>query len=372
MRLFAPPLVRLNVDNATAEIFLKLENLQPIGSFKLRGASNAMSLASREELQKGVWTASAGNMAQGVAWCARRMGVDCRVVVPETAPATKVAAIERLGATILKVPFKDWLQIYNTRSYPGLEGLFVHAFSDPAVMAGNGTIGLEILEDLPDVEAVVIPYGGGGLSCGIASAIRALKPGVRLLACEVQTAAPLAAALAAGEPVEVEYTPSFVDGIGSLSVFPEMWELARQLLDGSLVVSLEEVAASIKLLAERNRVIAEGAGATPVAAALAGKAGSGKVACIVSGGNIDLGKIAKIFEGNVTMGARARIRRSRFAFRVSYVRRSSDGKEGDMGFGVTVAWWPTIAGKRPWLNSCSTITTSCSASTWWLLAAQVR
>jgi threonine dehydratase len=302
------PLVRLNVDDdlrpsmglrTIASIFLKLENLQPIGSFKLRGASSAMSLAGRARLGNGVWTASAGNMAQGVAWYARRLAVHCTAVVPETAPDAKLAAIERLGAAIIKVPFADWLEIYNTHTYDGMEGLFVHAFSDPAVMAGNGIIGLEILEDLPDVDAVVIPYGGGGLSCGIATAIRAIKPDVRIYACEVETAAPLAASLAAGKPVEIEYKPSFVDGIGSPSVFAEMWEEARRLLDGSLVVTLEEIAASIKLLAERNRVIAEGAGAAPVAAALAGLAGAGNVVCVVSGGNIDLGKVAKIFEGKV-------------------------------------------------------------------------
>jgi threonine dehydratase len=307
------PLVRLNVDEAPASIYLKLENLQPIGSFKIRGASSAMSLAGKGQLKQGVWTASAGNMAQGVAWYARKLGVPCTAVVPETAPDAKLAAIERLGAAIIKVPFADWLEIYNTHTYDGMEGLFVHAFSDPAVMSGNGVIGLEILEDLPDVDAVVIPYGGGGLSCGIATAIRALKPEVKVYACEVETAAPLAASLAAGKPVAVDYTPSFVDGIGSPSVFADMWEQASKLLDGSLVVALEEVATSIRLLAERNRVIAEGAGAAPVAAALAGIGGvpsgpptanndgsrGGNVVCIVSGGNIDLSKVAKIFEGKV-------------------------------------------------------------------------
>lgn len=293
------PLLRLNIDDGPAEIFLKLENLQPIGSFKLRGAANALKLADEKQLEKGVWTASAGNMAQGVAWCARSLGVNCTVVTPDSAPGTKLTAIERLGARIVKVPFADWLQIYRTRSYDGLEGLFIHAFSDPAVMAGNGTIGLEILEDLPDVDAVIIPYGGGGLSCGIAAALRGLKSGTRVFACEVETAAPLAASLAAGKPVEVNYTPSFVDGMGAPFLFPEMWQLARQLLAGSLVVTLAEVAEAIRLLAERNSVIAEGAGAGPVAAALAGQAGGGKVVCVVSGGNIDIEKLVKIFQGEI-------------------------------------------------------------------------
>src|SRR5512147_1350733 len=206
------PLIRLNVDDAPAEIYLKLENLQPIGSFKLRGAGSAIGLASPEQLAKGVYTASAGNMAQGVAWHARRLGIPCTVVVPDHAPETKLAAITRLGATFIKVPFDDWWQVIVTHHYPGLEGFFVHPVSDPAVMAGNGTIGLEILEDLPDVDGVVVPFGGGGLSCGIAAAISSLRPEARVFASEVETAAPLAASLAAGRPVRVDHTPSFVDG----------------------------------------------------------------------------------------------------------------------------------------------------------------
>lgn len=293
------PLVRLNVDGAPAEIHLKLENLQPIGSFKLRGAGNAMAQIDPEDLAKGVYTASAGNMAQGVAWNARRLGVPCTVVVPDHAPETKLAAIERLGAEVIKVPFERWWQVIVEHRFEGLEGRFIHPVSDPAVMAGNGTIGLEILEDLPEVDAVVIPYGGGGLSCGIASGLRALKPEVRVYACEVATAAPLAASLAAGRPVEIDYRPSFVDGIGGRSVLAEMWPLASRLLDDSLVVEVEAVAAAVRTLVERNRVVAEGAGAAPVAAALAGMAGQGKVVCVVSGGNIDTAKLVKILQGQV-------------------------------------------------------------------------
>lgn len=291
------PLVRLDVDNAPAEIFLKLENLQPIGSFKLRGASNAVLLAPPEELARGVWTASAGNMAQGVAWQARRMGLACAVVGPDHAPATKVAAITRLGARFIPVPAADWFAILGAHAYPGMDGYFLHPFSDPDVIAGNGTIGLEILEDLPDVDAVIIPYGGGGLSTGVASAISALKPDTRLYAAEVETGAALAAALNASAPTETSYTATFVDGIGSPRVFPEMWPLVSRLLDGSLVMPIDAVADAVRLLVERNRVVAEGAGATPVAAALAGKAGSGKVVCVISGGNIDSAKLAKILLG---------------------------------------------------------------------------
>jgi threonine dehydratase len=293
------PLVRLNVDDTPAEIYLKLENLQPIGSFKLRGAGNAIGLASPEQLAKGVYTASAGNMAQGVAWNARRLGIPCTVIVPDHAPETKLAAITRLGGKFIKVPFDDWWQVLVTHQYPGIEGLFVHPVSDPAVMAGNGTIGLEILEDLPDVDAILIPYGGGGLSCGIASAVRALKPDTKIYACEVETSAAFAAALAAGEITKIDYQPSFVDGIGSGSVLADMWTMVRTLLDGSQVVSLAAVAEAVRILAERNRVIAEGAGATPVAAALEGKGGSGKIVCVISGGNIDFEKLVKIFKREI-------------------------------------------------------------------------
>jgi len=288
------PLVRLNVDTAPAEIYLKLENLQPIGSFKLRGAANAMAHLAPSELKRGVVTASAGNMAQGVAWCARSLGIPCTVIAPDTAPDAKVQAIERLGGHVIKVPFADWWHAFEARAFPGVDGTFIHAFDDPHVMAGNGTIALEILEDLEKSEAIVIPWGGGGLTCGIASVFRELRPSSRILAAEVETAAPLAASLAAGVQTEVAYQPSWVDGIGAKAVFPQMFERARQLIDGSLVADLNSVAEALRLLITRNRIVAEGAGACPVACALSGKAGTGKIVCIVSGGNIDSAKLAKI------------------------------------------------------------------------------
>lgn len=288
------PLVRLNGLDAPAEVYLKLENLQPIGSFKMRGAANALAHIPRDQLQRGVLTASAGNMAQGVAWQARALGIPCTVVAPETAPAIKLQAIERLGGRVISVSFERWWQTFQERAYPGVGGTFIHAFDDPHVMAGNGTIGLEILEDLPDADAMVIPWGGGGLTCGIATAVRAGRPNCRLYAAEVATAAPLAASWAAGSVQVVDYQPSFVDGIGSKTVFPQMFERARQLIDGALVAGLAEVAGAMRLLAERSHVIAEGAGACPVACALAGKAGHGKVVCVVSGGNIDLKKLCRV------------------------------------------------------------------------------
>jgi threonine dehydratase len=291
------PLVRLNVLESS-QIYLKLENLQPIGSFKIRGAANAMALISEKKLRQGVLTASAGNMAQGVAWCARERGIPATVIAPETAPKTKIAAIERLGGKVIQVPFDAWWQAFEDRSFPGVDGAFIHAFDDLEVMAGNGTIALEILEELPDVDAIVIPWGGGGLACGIAAGIRELRPRCKICAAEIATAAPLAPSLAAGISQIVDYQPSFVDGIGSKTVFPQMLERAKTLIDGSLIAELDEVSSAIRLLAERNRVIAEGAGAVSVACALGGKAGNGKVVCIVSGGNIDLEKLTSILSAN--------------------------------------------------------------------------
>jgi threonine dehydratase len=288
------PLIRYNVDTGPVEIYLKLENLQPIGAFKIRGAGNAMAIAGEEALQSGVWTASAGNMAQGVAWNAARLGIQCSVVVPDHAPDAKLQALQRLGAEIIKVPFEEWWEIIVTHEHAGQSGVFVHPVSDPAVMAGNGTIGLELMEDLPDLDAVVVPYGGGGLSSGIASALRHLKPNVPVYGAEVATSAALDAAFAAGRPTDIDYMPSFVDGIGSSRVLDEMWPLVSELLAGSLVASLEEVESALRLLAMRNHVIAEGAGAASVANASEGRAGHGKVVCIVSGGNINASKLAEI------------------------------------------------------------------------------
>jgi threonine dehydratase len=279
---------------APVELYLKLENLQPIGSFKIRGAANVVARTPRERLERGLLTASAGNMAQGVAYCARRLGVAATIVSPDTAPKTKIRAVERLGGRVILAPFAGWWRTFETRSYPGVDATFIHAFDDLDVMAGNGTIALELLEDLPDLDAVVIPWGGGGLSCGIAAVLRQLAPRVRIFAAEIATAAPLAASLAAGEPRTVDYTPSFVDGIGSKMVFASMFAHARGLLDGSIVMTLEEAAGGMKLVAERNRVIVEGASACAIAAALSGRAGGGKVVAIVSGGNIDLDQFARL------------------------------------------------------------------------------
>lgn len=258
-----------------------------------------MAQADPALLADGVYTASAGNMAQGVAWNARRLGIPCRVVIPDTAPDTKVEAIARLGAEAISLPFEDWWQVIVNHHLPGVPGLFIHPVSDPAVIAGNGTVGLEIVEDLPDVDTVLVPFGGGGLSCGIASAIKALKPGTRVFACEVETAAPLSASLRNGAPTSIDRIPTFIDGIGGKSVLAEMWPLARTLLNGSLVVSVEAVVQALRLLVLQNRLIAEGAGAAPVAAATGGLAGGGKVVCVVSGGNISRAALRSVLDGRI-------------------------------------------------------------------------
>ena len=293
------PLVRFQGDSGAGEIHLKLESLQPIGSFKLRGAANAMAELGSDVVAHGVYTASAGNMAQGVAWCARERGVPCRVIVPEHAPATKTSAIERLGGEVIRVPFDEWWRTLVDRSHPDVDGHFIHPFADSAVMAGNGTIGLEIFEDLTDVDAIVVPYGGGGLACGIAAAARAVSPHTMVYAVEADTAAPLTASLAAGVPTAVTRTPTFIDGMGSGGVFLEMWPLVQSLLAGTVVVSVPQVASAVKTLAERSRVVAEGAGAAALAAALTGVLSGQKVVCIVSGGNLDVEVLALILRGEV-------------------------------------------------------------------------
>jgi threonine dehydratase len=283
--------------DAPAEIYLKLENLQPIGAFKTRGAAFAMAEIAREELARGVLTASAGNMAQAVAWSARELGISCTVIAPDTAPQAKLDGIKRLGGDVISVPFDRWWQTLIDRRFPGIDGIFIHPFDDENVMAGNGTIGLEILEDLPHVETILVPWGGGGLSIGIAAAARGLGSSCQVVAVEVETGAPLAASLRAGVPASVEHRPSFVDGIGSKSVLPNMLELAQRYLAGSLVATVDEAASAVRTMAERNRVVAEGAGAVALAVAMSGRAGTGRIACIVSGGNIDLHKLALILEG---------------------------------------------------------------------------
>ena len=292
------PLVQLNVDLADTEIYLKLENLQPIGSFKLRGAINPIRNTDSKKLEAGVWTASMGNMAQGVAWAAREIGIKATVVVPIDAARSKLAAMEELGASIRKIPRDAWFDlILYSHDYPGMVGLFIHPASNRYVMAGQGTIGLEILEDLPDVNAVITPFGGGGLTAGVASAIQLIKPSARRYACELNTGAPLAPSLAAGEPVTIttKPVPRYASGFsGAPSVAEEMWPILSSVVDDSLLMSVHELATTIRLLVERNHIVAEGAGAAAVATALAGLAGTGKIACVVSGGHIDLDELNQI------------------------------------------------------------------------------
>jgi threonine dehydratase len=288
------PLVRIELDGPLRELYLKLEILQPIGSFKIRGAYNLIRQLTRSEMKDGVWTVSAGNAAQGVALAARHVGVRCSVMVMDTAPAAKVTAIERLGASIVRAGYDECWRTVIAHGSDRMRGHFVHPFDDDRFIAGNGTIGLEILEDLPDVDAIVAPLGGGGLLAGIAAAVGELHPATRVFAAEPATAAPLSASLAAGRPVFFEgWTASFVDGAGGKSVLETMWPLLQPLA-GSLVVPLAEVAQGMRLAAERAHVIAEGAAGCAIAAAASGRAGGGKVVAVVSGGNIDLSTFASL------------------------------------------------------------------------------
>jgi threonine dehydratase len=292
------PLVRLNYAEAPAEIYLKLESMQPIGSFKIRGAYNQVRLLPPEQRARGVWTVSAGNAAQGVALAAKKAGVPVSVLVMDTAPATKLEAILRLGAKIVKAPFDECWKALGERRHPAMTGTMVHPFEDDEFIAGNASCGLEILEDLPEVDAIVAAFGGGGLTCGIATAMQAKKPGVKVYAAEPETAWPLAYSLSKGSPQDFpNWKASFVDGSGGKSVFPRMWALAHHLLAGSVVTSLDEIRAAMRIAAERSHVIAEGAGACAVAAALSGKCGKGKVVAVGSGGNIDLSKFHELVSG---------------------------------------------------------------------------
>jgi threonine dehydratase len=293
------PLIRLNAEVVQTEIYLKMENLQPIGAFKVRPAANTILNAAPELITEGVYTASSGNMAQGVAYIARMLGLAATVLLPKDAAATKVRSLERLGARIRFLADEKWWQVLADHGDPGIRGLFIHPVASPDVIAGNATVGLEIHEDLPDVDTVLVPFGGGGLSTGIASALRAAGSNARVLGAESDHCAPLAAALEAGKPVALPIEPSFISGIGVGHVLDEMWPLIRQMIDGAVVASTEEIVAAIRLLCERHRIIAEGAGAAPVAAALAGRAGKGKIVCVISGGNLDDNYLIDIMRGKV-------------------------------------------------------------------------
>jgi threonine dehydratase len=289
------------VDEGPAEIWLKLENLQPIGSFKIRGAANAVLSAPREEVARGLVTTSTGNMAQGVAWMARELGVAATIIAPHNAAATKLAAVERLGGQVVRVTWDEWWAAMEASGMEGVEGLFIHPVQDDEVIAGNGTAGLELMEDLEDFDAVLIPWGGGGLTTGIASAVKALRPEVDVFVCEPETGAPVTAAIRNGrEPVAIEYTVSFIDGAGSGALLPKMLGLAEPLVTDAFSISLADAAAAVRTLAERARIVGEGAAGLPLAAALAGLAGEARrVVCIVSGGNIDSSRLAAILEGRV-------------------------------------------------------------------------
>jgi threonine dehydratase len=289
------PLVRLRHDSDKPEIWLKLENLQPINAFKIRGATNAVAMLSPEERGKGVWTISAGNAGQGVAYAALELGIPCTVLAIDPAAETKIDRMRNLGARLVRAPFDACWKAMEDRAFPGIEGAFVHPFDDHNFVAGNATLGMEILEDLPGVKTVIAAIGGGGLISGIGSAVRQLAPGVRILGAEPETAAPGALSFDKRSPQVFDgWQASFVDGAGGKSIFPRMWERMQGIVDGSIVVTLEEVRRAMKLVAERARVIAEGAGALAVAAAMSGKAGEGPIVAVISGGNIDLKKFAEL------------------------------------------------------------------------------
>jgi threonine dehydratase len=291
------PLLKLILDIPGVNIYLKLENLQPLGSFKIRPAINVLKTMDPRRLRRGVLTASAGNFGQGLVFAAREIGVPATVVVPDGSAITKAKSLAELGAKVIRLPFDEWWTVLTTRSFAGEDGVFIHPVAESAVIAGNATIGAEIIEDQPSIDAVVVPFGGGGLVCGIGSVMRRVKPAVRMIVAESEAAQPAAAALAKGRPTRVPHIQSFVDGMGSTTVLDEMWPLIRQMVDQAACVSFAQIADAIRLLAERHHVIAEAAGAASVAAAMAGHAGKGNIICIVSGGNIDTPKLGAILNG---------------------------------------------------------------------------
>jgi threonine dehydratase len=289
------PLVKLQLGPDAPDIRLKLENLQPINAYKLRGAANAVAMLSEEDRKRGVWTISAGNAGQGVAYAAREAGVPCSVVVIETAPDSKKDRMKALGATLIPVSYQRAWQALDERAYPGVDGTFVHPFDDHNFIAGHGTMGLEILEDAPDTAAIIGGIGGGGLVVGVAAAVKALRPDIKIFGAEPETAAPVALSFEMGSPQKFDnWQSSFVDGAGGQSAFPRMWKRMQGLIDGSIVVTLDETKHAMRLMAEKARIISEGAGALPLAAALTGKAGKGPIVAIVSGGNIDLAKFCEL------------------------------------------------------------------------------
>ena len=291
------PLVKLNGGPSGLNIYLKLENLQPWGSFKLRAALNAIKNLDPESLGHGVLSASSGNFGQGLAFAAQRLGIAAALAVPEGAAQTKVNALIELGAKVIRLPFDQWWQVLTSRQCPGEHGVFVHPVAENAVLAGNATIGMEILEDLPDVDAVAVPFGGGGLICGIGSVMRRLRPGARMIVVESEAAQPAAAALRAGHPMTVPHRQSFVDGMGSSTVLNEMWPLLQRMADAAALVSFAQIADAVRMLAQRHHVIAEAAGAASLAAAITGQAGKGNIVCIISGGNMDAARLAAILNG---------------------------------------------------------------------------
>ena len=292
------PLVKLDLGSDGPDIHLKLENLQPTNAYKIRGAANAVARLSEAERARGVWTISAGNAGQGVAYAARQFGIPCSVVAIETAPQTKLDRMRALGAAIVPVSYDDAWKAAETHAFEGVDGTFIHPFDNHDFIAGHATMGIEILEDLPDVRTVVAAIGGGGLITGVGSAIKAHRPEIKVLGAEPETAAPYALSLREGGPRKFpDWQASFVDGAGGKSVTERMWQRMRPVTDGAITVTLDQTREAMRLIAEKTRTISEGAGALALAAALTGQAGDGPIVCVVSGGNIDLAKFSELVVG---------------------------------------------------------------------------
>jgi threonine dehydratase len=288
------PLVPLDAPLEAREILLKPEVLQPTGSFKVRGVYHAVLRLGDEARARGLSTVSAGNTAKALAWCARRFGVAARSLMPAGAPRTKIDAVRALGATPVLVPTAEVFRYLRERGWESEPHVFVDPWTDRDVILGHGSLGLEILSDRPDVDTVYVPVGGGGLLAGVASALKAVRPAVRVVAVEPAGCPSFHAALRAGAPVTVA-CDTLCDGVAVPYVTAEMFPLLSELADEVVLVSEDEVRAAIRLLARANHLVAEGAGALATAAALkTPPAERGRAVCLVTGGSIDLPKLAAI------------------------------------------------------------------------------
>lgn len=292
------PLLQLDSPKETGDILIKPEVLQPTGSFKIRGVYNWVASLTPNECKKGFSTFSAGNTARSLGYVAQIYGVSCRSILPEYAPANKVEALRNLGVETLLVSFDEMIKWVFAEGWKRESYAFLHPWTEPKMIAGHGTIGLEIIEDLPDVQTVFVPVGGGALIAGVGGAIKELKPSVRIVGVQTRSYPSLQASFQAGKPVWIDPKPTICDGVAVPFVADQMYPLLRKIVDDVVTVPEEKVKAAIKQLMLKNKLIVEGAGALSIAAALEMPAEKqGKTICLVTGGSIGPEALSTIISG---------------------------------------------------------------------------